>query len=765
MHLRLAIIYLIIICFTITDTHADEISCLTSPHHPIPNGEVTGEDESEIGFSPEVCFEDALRLYKEGNVYSALENFRFLADKRQVIGNPEIAGTSLLMTGHIIDELGLDGAELQFQQVISVYPLLADYAQFRSAESVERRGKPSEAAKLFKSVVDSYPDSGFHKKALLRSSKNFLTAGKTDEARTGFNTFMDIYPKDSKVPEVLYSIGMSYLREGRESDAQKYFRKIWVIHPVSKEARLVKTMIDPPLTAEEILRRGKSYYDSGFYEEAISEYKKFLSQKKGVTKANKTEAEFKIGVSYFRLRMSNEAEDRLERFLTKYSRDEKAPEAMYWLGRNYLRRGKVDAFITSSLEFLKRYKKDERSPEVLFRLGNIYAERNDIDNAFLYLDRVIGEYPLNSYASDSLWKKGWILYNTGNGDSALNIFNKIINSPAEHAYADQAIYWRAKILGKNGDYEAMNNDLCRLCNDYGKSFYCLFSSYYQDVACSSSVNNHPRPSALPETEKPELVSGTQNMLDQKFPAQFRDDSKNERELTRIRLFLYLGLRDEAVSEVIRLRNRIKSDKETSIMLASILSSLGEYNRAMYTIRPHIQSLKSDNNSYPDNRLWQLIYPAGYSNLITKHAARNNLDPFLVYAIIREESWFNKEAVSPAGALGLMQLMPGTAKRVAKESYAGRESLFDPEVNIELGTRFFADRLGQFDGNIFLAIASYNAGPEAVGKWMTKLDGAELDEFIENIPYKETREYVKKVFRSYMEYLRLYNEDTRIDTLL
>jgi len=112
----------------------------------------------------------------------------------------------------------------------------------------------------------------------------------------------------------------------------------------------------------------------------------------------------------------------------------------------------------------------------------------------------------------------------------------------------------------------------------------------------------------------------------------------------------------------------------------------------------------------------------------------------------------------------MQLMPGTAKRVAKESYAGRESLFDPEVNIELGTRFFSERLSQFDGNIFLAIASYNAGPEAVEKWMNELDGVELDEFIEDIPYKETREYVKKVFRSYMEYNRLYKEETRIDTL-
>jgi len=383
MHLRLVIFSLIIICCTVQNIHAD-------------------------GFSPEPYFEDAISQYKDGNLIDAHEKFRFLADNRLYINNPEIAGTSLFMTGHIMDELGVEGAASYFEQVISAYPLIADYALFRSAELHERQGNPAEAAKLFNRVYDTYPESGLQKKSLLRASKNYLTAGKTMEARAGFRTFLDVYPKDSAVPEALYSIGMSYLQEGKDSDARDYFRRIWVYHPVSREARLIKPMIHPPLNAEDVFRRGTSYYDAGYYEEAIDEYKRFLSHKKGVSKKKKKDAVFKIGLSYARLRMLSEAEENLELFLTKYPYDEKAPEAVYWLGRNYLRRGKDDSFIASSKGFLKQYKKDERYPEVLYRLGNIYAERNDIDNAFLYLDRVIREYPLNSYASDSLWKKGWI---------------------------------------------------------------------------------------------------------------------------------------------------------------------------------------------------------------------------------------------------------------------------------------------------------------------------------------------------------------------
>ncbi|OGW43573.1 MAG: hypothetical protein A2132_05890 [Nitrospirae bacterium RBG_16_43_11] len=797
---RLILISLVIICCTVTDIHANEIAFLTPPITPLHQVEeksqntdvfpssLTREDKDERESSPKSTFEDAIGLYKAGKLNEALEKFRFLADNLQLINNPEIAGTSLFMTGHITEELGLEGSALYFQKVIHVYPLMADYAVFRSAESVERTGNPMEAANLYKRVYDSYPESGLQKKALLKASKNYLTAGNTNEARAGFKTFMDVYPKDSAVPEALYNMGMSYLREGNESDAQDFFRTIWVYHPVSMEARLIKTMVHLPLSAEDAYRRGTSYYNAGYYEMAISEYKRVLSQKKSVSKTTKKDASFQLGMSYFRLRMSSEAEQNLELFLAKYPHDEKAPEAVYWLGRNYLRRGKEGAFIASSKRFVKQYKKDKRYPEVMFRLGNIYAESNDIENAFLYLDRIIREYPLNSYAAESLWKKGWILYKTGNMEGAMQTFNTIINSPGEHAYKAHALYWRAKILEKRGDYEAMDKDLCGLCSDFGKSFHCLFSKYYlEGTRDDGNPVCHPEPRAEIDAAS---FSGNQRMLVQEIPKQVRDDSnyvqdnsnyvrddweavfsneevsKNPEKhgLTRIRLLLYLGLKDDAIAEALRFRNRISDDKETALMLASIFSSLGEYNRAMHTIRPYIPSLNADKGYGSDNRLWPLVYPAGYSDLITKHAVRSGLDPFLVYAIIREESWFNKEAVSPAGALGLMQLMPGTAKRMAKESYAGRESLFDPAVNIELGTKFLSQRLIQFDGNIFLAIASYNAGPEAVERWMNKLDGVELDEFIEDIPYKETREYVKKVFRSYMEYNRLYKEETRIDTL-
>jgi soluble lytic murein transglycosylase len=143
------------------------------------------------------------------------------------------------------------------------------------------------------------------------------------------------------------------------------------------------------------------------------------------------------------------------------------------------------------------------------------------------------------------------------------------------------------------------------------------------------------------------------------------------------------------------------------------------------------------------------------------------DPHLVAAIIREESFYNPTAVSSAGALGLMQVMPQTGQRIAaqlgSEGFT-RERLFDPSYNIRLGSSYLIHLAAQFDNNLIHVLAAYNAGPDVVSKWIRQFGGGEPDEFVESIPYLETRQYIKKVLRSYYEYKRIYDQ-TCADRLL
>ena len=159
--------------------------------------------------------------------------------------------------------------------------------------------------------------------------------------------------------------------------------------------------------------------------------------------------------------------------------------------------------------------------------------------------------------------------------------------------------------------------------------------------------------------------------------------------------------------------------------------------------------------------WVGAFPMGYQTVI-QGAAPQHVDPYLVAGLIREESLYNPRAVSAVGAMGLMQLMPDTAKRVARKVgmpfwQSDPEGLFEPERNIRLGSWYLGELIRDFQGNLVYAVASYNAGPSAVKRWIARNGDRPLDEFIEQIGYKETRGYVKRVLGSYWIYKTVFDQ--------
>jgi soluble lytic murein transglycosylase len=150
------------------------------------------------------------------------------------------------------------------------------------------------------------------------------------------------------------------------------------------------------------------------------------------------------------------------------------------------------------------------------------------------------------------------------------------------------------------------------------------------------------------------------------------------------------------------------------------------------------------------------YPRAYWDLVHGASNRLSLDPYLVLALARQESLFNPRATSVSNARGLMQLIPSTARKMAAERGMSTVTvpLYDPSVNVELGTTYLKNLFEMFNGDSFRAVAAYNAGEHAVQKWSTNFSGDD-DEWVENIAYKETREYVKKVIGGRREYQLLY----------
>ena len=180
----------------------------------------------------------------------------------------------------------------------------------------------------------------------------------------------------------------------------------------------------------------------------------------------------------------------------------------------------------------------------------------------------------------------------------------------------------------------------------------------------------------------------------------------------------------------------KLDPKQRRFAADLATKLGWYDRAVYSL-----------NQGDDLHLYDLRFPLARRDQIERDARAADIDPSWAYAIIRAESAWTSDAHSGADAYGLMQLLPGTAKQLAKAeklSFSGPTTLFDPDLNIHLGTRYLSDMAMRYDGSTWLASAAYNAGEDPVGRWLSARDSLEPDFFIETIPYKETREYVARV---------------------
>jgi peptidoglycan lytic transglycosylase len=195
-----------------------------------------------------------------------------------------------------------------------------------------------------------------------------------------------------------------------------------------------------------------------------------------------------------------------------------------------------------------------------------------------------------------------------------------------------------------------------------------------------------------------------------------------------------------------------------LLVAHLLDRAGDHRNAHNLLRTRARAALRRPPVGENLRAWRIAYPPAFREEVRRWAPGANVPVDLVEALMREESGLDPRAVSPAGAIGLTQLMVPTAQELARRlrlGRIGRADLAGASLNIRLGARYLGDLIRRFDGSVALALAAYNAGGGAVSRWLDQRKGLEVDEFVEDIPIEETRGYVKRVLRSYAAYRLLY----------
>ena len=233
------------------------------------------------------------------------------------------------------------------------------------------------------------------------------------------------------------------------------------------------------------------------------------------------------------------------------------------------------------------------------------------------------------------------------------------------------------------------------------------------------------------------------------------------------LLLRMGLERQAADELAAV-DPARLRGEAVLLVADLLDRAGDHRDAHHLLRTAGRDFLRRPPEGQNLRVWRIAYPPAYRDHVVRWAPLSSVPPDLLQALMREESALDRRAVSPAGAIGLTQLMLPTAQGVARRLRLPRPSradLMDADVNIRIGSRYLGDLLARYDGSAALALAAYNAGMGAVGRWLADRRDLDLDEFVEEIPYEETRGYVKRVLRSYAAYSLLYGKPVEEALLL
>jgi soluble lytic murein transglycosylase len=478
---------------------------------------------------------------------------------------------------------------------------------------------------------------------------------------------------------------------------------------------------------------GLFYWQNKIYSKVI------IPLKKGSKNVNNA---CKIAQSYLHSKQPNEAKAIYQEIVTQYPQSSETATALIGL-----------AELSPSVEaltYLDRVidKFPAQSVNALVKKAQILERNYNLTGAAAARTQMVKLYPHTEEVAAYRWTLARAEAKLANFDRAWAIAKQIVTDSPNSKYSPRAAFWIGKWAQKLGNQNDANQAFIYTITNYPRSYYSWRSAKYLgwDVGDFSTIRSLNPPIVQPQTRLP-LPTGSEALKE-----------------------LYAIGQDLEAWElwqaefVARQQPTARDRLEGSMLQNSLekyITSIVEVSRIEDAETPEQQAELLEIRQQPS--YWRTLYPLAFIDPIQSISLQRQVNPLLTMSIIRQESKFSPIIKSPVGALGLMQVIPDTAKFAANKIGLKKYELTNPEDNIKLGTWYLKFTHTQVKDNSVLAIASYNAGPGNAAKWVKQFGTADLDEFIEQIPFEETQNYVKNVLGNYWNYLRLYNP-TMIDRL-
>lgn len=633
----------------------------------------------------------------------------------------------------------LDG----FRHMAARPSVVSDYARFYLAESLVRAGELARAREVAEALARDEPESRLALQALLLAA--YLAARQGDEA-VAERLLSDIifrFPGDPVAPQARYLLGLTLEAQGRHAEAAATFRDLWLIDPASAYAEAAADQIAllaqggvilPAPTPEERLGRAERLLAESSLAAAKEEARALLAENLGPALALR--AWSVVAQSAQRGGRYGEAAEAVTNSLA-LAPARRRPGLLLALGRLYHQAGSPQLALGTADRLIREFPQAREVARAQILRGRLFEETGRTQEAVGAYQQVTTEFPEAGAAAEALWRLGWLAYLGGDFPGAAQEFARLAALPAGRAYRLAAAYWAGRARERLGDPETAQELFRRVLADAPRSYYGLLAA--RRVSGAETAPEAPLPIALPDDPLAPLAA--------------------EPRVVKVETLQALGLLHDARAELEEFALGAWSSLSRLYGLSALWERAQEYHRALRILRQHFADLAARGHPGLPRRFWELFYPLSWKSELRTAAASAGLDAPLVAAVVREESSFFPRARSRAGARGLMQIMPQTARSLLlRRGVVGgtSEVLDEPGPNLEIGAQLLAGFLREF-GDPRLGLAAYNAGPARVREWWRARRSDDLETFVEQIPFAETRHFVKRVLVSWEEYRRIYGD--------
>ncbi len=620
---------------------------------------------------------------------------------------------------------------------------LGDYALYYQGLAELRLGRAADAKQTFETLI-AKPPVGF------LTEGGALRLAESEEALEDYSAALAIYERLSKskttMPDdVLMRVGRAAKASGNPEKAAEAYARVVYEFPFSDlaaaaAAELDRLPIQPPTFGTNRykleLGRAERFFGSRRYSAARPIFEALRREASG---DDKELVDLRLAECDYYLKRTRAARDGLKPYIEKASRQ---GEALYFYAIAIRDLGDATEYFRIVRRIVDEFPEQSWAEEALNNLATYYIVQNDDEQADATFREMYEKYPTGRYAERAAWKIGWWAYKNGRYADAIAAFESAAANFPRSDYRPSWLYWAGRSHEALKDRAAADARYLLVATDY-------LNSYYGRLA-AARLGEHG--GAVPQRR---LVADAPGGPSDDGDAPPGNVPPNE---PVVRALLALELYDQAVDE---LKFAQKAWGDSSVIQATlgwIYNQRGDLRAGINAMkRAYPQYLAAGGEKMPAELL-RVLFPVNYWPLIKRYAAQRDLDPYTIAALIAQESTFTPDVRSAANAYGLMQLLPSTGRQYARTLRLSRRFsiglLTKAETNINMGTAYFADLVRQF-GGVHYALATYNAGPNRVARWISERPGIDRDEFIDDIPFPETQNYVKKILGTAEDYRRLY----------